>query len=84
MEAGGHIDCLYVSKNDQRRGIASALFADASKVALKDGCKKIDVAASIPAKGFFERNGFEVVVQKMVKINGQNFVNYLMYGQPMF
>ena len=82
LEAYGHIDSLYVHKNYQRQGIAAALFAHASKVALKGGCRVIYVEASILAKYFFEKNGFVVAAQNIVKRNGQDLVNYSMYGPP--
>ncbi len=82
LEPNGHIDCMYVHSKYQRQGIATALFCHASKVAIEKGCQKMYVEASIPAKRFFENAGFQVATRNIVKRNGQELVNYSMYGQP--
>lgn len=81
QEKNGHIDCLYVHKDYQRQGIANALFAYASKDAIKNGCHALYVEASHLAKGFFLQQGFVVEQENIVERNQQKLVNYTMRGE---
>ena len=81
LEADGHIDCMYVHPHYQRRGVAAALFAHASHVAIARGCRTLYVEASIPAKAFFLKRGFVVLGENNIERGGQALVNYSMRGQ---
>ena len=70
-----YIDLLFVSPEYIHRGVASALF-DALIVQLPAGMITVD--ASITAKPFFERHGFQVLQQQSVESRGVRFVNYHM------
>ena len=78
LEADGHIDCLYVHRDYQRQGIANALFTYARKEAIKGGCKTLYVEASLLAKPFFEKRGFKVESENIVKRNHHELINYSM------
>ncbi len=54
----GHIDMLYVGKNHQHEGIASAICDRPEQFA----CGEITVHASITARGFFEKRGYAVII----------------------
>ncbi|PYF80533.1 GNAT family acetyltransferase [Marinomonas alcarazii] len=82
LESDGHIDCLYVHRNYQRRGVALALFKHASDEAIKNGCEIMYVEASILAKAFFEKMGFDVQAENIVQKNHQELINYSMIGAP--
>lgn len=82
LEEDGHIDCFYVHKCHQRRGVAKALFAHLSREAGRRGIKSLHVEASKAAKPFFEGLGFETMAENVVERRGQNLVNYKMVGQP--
>jgi putative acetyltransferase len=70
-----YIDLLFVSPELIHRGVASALF-DALVTQLPQGMITVD--ASITAKPFFERHGFQVLQQQSVESRGVRFVNYHM------
>lgn len=70
-----YIDLLFVSPEFIRRGVASALLATLV-TRLPDGMITVD--ASITAKPFFERHGFQVIQQQSVESRGVAFVNYHM------
>ncbi len=80
LQADGHIDCLYVHSQHQRQGIAAALFAYASKVAIQHGHTTLSVDASIVAKPFFEQRGFVQTAENSVERNGQYLTNFSMTG----
>ncbi|MCM1289126.1 MAG: GNAT family N-acetyltransferase [Corallococcus sp.] len=69
----GVLDLLFVSKEFQRRGIATAL-CDALE---KDFCE-ISTYASITAKPFFEKRGYVVVKDRQVKRHGVVLKNFEM------
>ncbi|WP_437433160.1 GNAT family N-acetyltransferase [Yokenella regensburgei] len=73
-----YIDLLFVSPEFTHQGVASALL-DALIVLLPDGMITVD--ASITAKPFFERYGFQVLQQQSVETRGVRFVNYHMARQ---
>lgn len=69
----GELDLLYVSKDFQRRGVATALCDR-----LEKGHKNIVTYASVTAKGFFEKRGYIVLKRRMVQRRGVKLANYKM------
>lgn len=71
----GYLDRLYVHKDHQGKGIASAICDMLEGFA--DGMR-LTVHASITAKPFFERRGYRVVCAQTVVRNGVSLTNYVM------
>lgn len=74
MDASGYLDRLYVHKDYQGMGIATAL-CDALEKAV---CGKVTTHASITAKPFFEKRGYRVVKEQQVERHGIYLTNYVM------
>ncbi|MQR94539.1 GNAT family N-acetyltransferase [Fictibacillus phosphorivorans] len=74
----GHLDRLYVHKDYQRQGIASALVNMIESEARKLNVLSIDTDASITAKVFFEQRGYQVVSLQHVVRKGVTLINYKM------
>jgi putative acetyltransferase len=74
----GYLDMLYVDKDFQRKGVAQKLWDNIKERAVNDGIKKITTDASITALPFFKRQGFELVKEQQVEINGIALKNYKM------
>lgn len=74
MDKSGYLDRLYVHKNYQRKGIASAICNELER-SVKGG---ITVHASVTAKPFFEKRGYKVVKEQQVVRNGILLTNYVM------
>lgn len=74
----GYLDRLYVHKNFQSRGIATNLLKKLEERANNLNLKEITTAASITAKSFFEKNGFSIVKEQQVDIQGVKFINFAM------
>ena len=66
-------DLLYVHKDFQRRGVATALCDE-----LEKGFPSVKTYASVTAKPFFERRGYTVVKEQEVERSGVKFKNYEM------
>lgn len=75
IDKTGYLDRLYVHKEYQRQGIASAV-CDKLEQAV-DG-KRIVTHASITAKPFFEQRGYKVVKQQQVERQGILLTNFVM------
>lgn len=73
IDENGYLDHLFVHKDYQRRGIASALCSR-----IEEGFKRIETHASITARPFFEKRGYVVVKTQDVKIRGEILRNYVM------
>ena len=73
INENGYLDHLFVHKDYQRRGIASALCSR-----IEEGFKRIETHASITARPFFEKRGYVVVKAQDVKIRGEILRNYVM------
>lgn len=75
MDPSGYLDRLYVHKDHQREGIA-ALLCDA----LERDCSapKFTTHASITARPFFEKRGYQVVRPQVVERHGVLLLNYVM------
>ncbi|WP_137790697.1 GNAT family N-acetyltransferase [Bacillus sp. E(2018)] len=79
----GHLNRLYVHKDYQRQGIASALVNMIESEARKLNVLSIDTDASITAKVFFEQRGYQVVSPQHVVRKGVSLLNYKMTKKLM-
>lgn len=71
----GYLDRLYVHKDYQGLGIATALCDRLEKQFVVE---KITVHASITAKPFFEKRGYKVIKEQEVIRHNISLINYLM------
>ena len=71
----GYLDRLYVHKNYQNIGVATAL---CDRLEKKYEVERITTHASITAKSFFEKRGYRVVKKQFVERNGVRLINYIM------
>lgn len=75
IDSVGYLDRLYVHKDRQRQGIASAICDELERSA---GNIKIITHASVTAKPFFEQRGYCVVCKQKVLRDGIVLTNYVM------
>lgn len=75
IDETGHIDRLYVHKDHQREGIATAICDELEQ---HTGKTKITTYASITAKSFFERRGYQAVKRQEVVRDGVSMINFVM------
>ena len=75
MDDTGYLDRLYVHKDFQHRGIATAL-CDKLERAVR--APRFTTHASITAKPFFERRGYKAVKEQQVERKGVLLTNYVM------
>ena len=75
MDDTGYLDRLYVHKDFQHRGIATAL-CDKLEGAVR--APRFTTHASITAKPFFERRGYKAVKEQQVERKGVLLTNYVM------
>lgn len=73
--ATGYLDLLYVSKDFQRRGVATAL-CDALEQASR--ARPFSTHASRTARPFFAQRGYRVVLAREVERRGQRLENFVM------
>ena len=71
----GYLDFLYVHKNNIGKGVGTAICNELEKRSQING---ITTFASITARSFFEKRGFEIVRVNKVERNGVVLRNYLM------
>lgn len=69
----GYLDRLFVHKDYQRQGIATALCDR-----LEAGFDKVTTHVSITAKPFFVNRGYRLIMEQQVVRNGIPLTNYLM------
>lgn len=72
---GGYLDRLYVHKDFQHRGVATAI-CDMLEVYYP--VSKVITHASITARSFFVKRGYEVIKEQQVDRNGIYLINYVM------
>lgn len=75
IDSTGYLDRLYVRKDRQRRGIASAICGELENAA---DAAKITTHASITARPFFLKRGYRVVREQQVERGGILLTNYVM------
>lgn len=78
MDKSGYLDRLYVHKDCQRRGIATAICDELEQAVTVN---KIITHASITAKPFFAQRGFIVIKEQRVVRSGIALTNYVMEKQ---
>lgn len=78
LESSGHIDMLFVDPANPRKGVASALLDTVENAARKQRLALLDTDASITARPFFEKHGFQVVRSQDVALRGQRLTNFRM------
>ncbi|HSR38083.1 MAG TPA: GNAT family N-acetyltransferase [Phnomibacter sp.] len=75
---GHHLDLLYVHKSYLRHGIATQLYLTLEETASHLGQPVLTTHASITAKPFFEKLGFELLGEQKVSVNGIDLVHFRM------
>jgi len=78
LEPDGHLDMMYAHPAYQGRGVATALLEQFEGAARGLGLARLYTEASITARPFFERRGFQLVTAQIVSKRGQDFMNYRM------
>ncbi len=71
---GNYLDRLYVSKDYQRRGVATAL----CDILESRASGEITVCASVTAKTFFEKRGYRTVQRQQMVRGGVSLTNFVM------
>lgn len=77
IDKTGYLDRLYVHKDFQRQGIATAL-CDVLEHAYGDTLAVIRTHASVTAKPFFEQRGYQVIKAQKVRRQGVFLENFRM------
>lgn len=75
MTSDGYLDKLYVHRDFQHRGIATALCNELEAACNAD---KITVHASITARPFFQARGYETIRRQQVERGKVRLTNYVM------
>lgn len=75
MDDTGYLERLYVHKDFQHRGIATAL---CDKMEREVRAPRFTTHASITAKPFFEGRGYQAVKEQQVERKGVLLTNYVM------
>lgn len=75
IDRSGYLDRLFVDKNYQNQGIATAL-CEELEASVKG--KRITTHASITAKPFFEHRGYHLIKEQKVLRNGIELINFVM------
>ena len=75
IDRSGYLDRLYVHKDHQRKGIASAI---CDRLEQQAGKQTITTHASITARPFFEHRGYRVIRRQKVVRSGIELTNYVM------
>ena len=75
IEDTGYLDHLFVHRDYQGKGVATAL---CNEIEAKGNFNEIETHASITALPFFEKRGYKVVREQIVEIRGEKLENYVM------
>ena len=75
---GGYLDRLYVHKEHQRQGVATALVQSLEGQAAAQGQVQITTHASVTARPFFEKRGYRVIREQQVERKDLLLTNFVM------
>ena len=75
IDETGYLDRLYVHKDYQRRGVATAI---CNALEQNSNAAEFTTHASITARPFFEKRGYTVVREQQVERRGELLTNFVM------
>lgn len=75
IDYSGYLDRLYVHKDFLRQGIASML---CDRLETEADTQRFVTYASVTARPFFEKRGYEVIREQQVERKGIILINYVM------
>lgn len=78
FESDGHIDLLFTSPASARQGVASALYQRVEAILYAQQVHELHTEASLVARPFFERQGFEVIAEEIVSRQGVDLIRFRM------
>lgn len=78
MDDAGYLDRLYVHRDHQSSGVATALLGALEQRSVARGVYTFTTHASITARPFFQGAGYRVVAEHQVVRRGVMLLNYLM------
>lgn len=78
LKEDGTLLMMFVHKDHQRQGIATALLNTLEHEARGKGMTQLKTEASITAVPFFTASGFEVMNEQNLHLKGQAFKNFAM------
>jgi putative acetyltransferase len=78
MDKTGHFNRLYVHKDFQGQGIATIIISELEKYAQLSGIVVVTTEASVTAKPFFEKRGYQIIKQQTIELKGQTLTNFVM------
>lgn len=82
MDHQGHLDRLYVHKNYQGKGIATALVKALEQRTINENIDFYETYASITARPFFEKLGYTVQSENTVVRGSVSLTNFKMTKKP--
>ena len=80
IDKTGYLDRLFVHKDYQRKGVATAICDKLEQMAQGD----VVTHASITARPFFEKRGYKVVKEQKVERQGITLTNFVMKKESQF
>lgn len=78
LDKGNYIDMFYVHRDYQGQGIASELYNSLETEAKRQQQKSLTANVSKTARPFFEKMGFKVLTEQIVKRQDVELINYRM------
>lgn len=78
IDNNGYIDRLYVHRDYQGQGIATAIVTNLEKHAVIRNISSFTTHASITAKPFFEKQGYKICHENVVIRQGVRLTNFIM------
>ncbi len=78
MDDKGYLDKLYIHRDYQNIGIATAIVNELEQQAILSGVSLFTTHASITAKPFFEKRGYHTLKENTVIRNNTKLTNFIM------
>ena len=80
-ELDGHLDFLYTHPAFARQGVATRLYRHVESALRAAAVSRVFTEASLAARPFFERCGFQVDVDELAECRGAQLRRYAMHKQ---
>lgn len=78
-EWNGHLDLLFTHPSFARQGVATRLYRRVESALRAAGVSRVFTEASLAARSFFERCGFQVDAEELVECRGAQLRRYAIH-----
>jgi ribosomal protein S18 acetylase RimI-like enzyme len=81
--ASGEITGVFVDPEYQRMGIGAEVMRHLERRAAAEGCTEVELSVSLPSRGFYERQGYNITYERSIDVRDGERLEYWKAGKRL-